>query len=190
MKFFLFVLLQTILLATGPYAAPSQRGILIDKVWSGHPVGFGLLTERGHQFIAYYDATRRLTIAGRKLGDEQWVRVQPEGVPVPKRKRPSNVTEWDSHNYLQLVLDRDGCLHLSGNMHVDPLVYYRTRKPFDLSTLERIDRMTGQREGRVTYPTFSRITRVISVSVTATAAAATGVTSIMCMTRKRAPGGG
>lgn len=39
-------------------------------------------------------------------------------------------------------------------MHADPLVYYRTRKPFDLTTLERIDRMTGELEERTTYPRF------------------------------------
>lgn len=131
-------------------------GVLIDKVWAGHPVGFGLLTERGHQFIAYYDAERRLTVVGRKLGGTNWTRVQPEGVAVPNRKRQSNVIGWDSHNYLTMALDRDGCLHLSGNMHADPLVYYRTREPFDLNTLERIDRMTGEREERTTYPLFSR----------------------------------
>jgi hypothetical protein len=39
-------------------------------------------------------------------------------------------------------------------MHVNPLVYYRTRQPFDVTTLERIDRMTGEREARCTYPVF------------------------------------
>lgn len=134
--------------------AAEPAGELIDRVWAGHPVTFALLTERGHQFIAYYDAERRITIAGRKLADAKWTRVQPAGVPVPARKRDSNVTNWDSHNYLRLALDRDGCLHVSGNMHVDPLVYYRTRRPFDVATLERLDRMTGDREMRCTYPLF------------------------------------
>jgi len=136
-------------------AADSTEGILIDRVWSGHPVGFALLTERGHQFIAYYDAERRMTVVGRKLAETNWTRVRPEGVAVPKRQRMSNAIGWDSHNYLTMALDRDGCLHLSGNMHADPLIYYRTRKPFDLNTLERIDRMTGEREERTTYPVFS-----------------------------------
>jgi hypothetical protein len=130
------------------------KGELLDRVWSGHPVSFALLTERGHQFVAYYDAERRLTVAGRKLGNSKWDRVQPPGVPVPGKGRDSNVTHWDSHNYLRLALDRDGCLHLSGNMHVNPLVYYRSRSPFDVTTLERVDRMTGERETRCTYPIF------------------------------------
>ena len=121
-----------------------NRYEVVDRVWAGHPVSFALLTERGHQFMAYYDSERRLTVIGRALGSEKWMRVKPPGV----------VTGWDSHNYLRLALDRDGCLHLSGNMHNDPLVYYRTSQPFDLTTLERIDYMTGDREQSATYPVF------------------------------------
>ena len=134
-------------------AAVAPEGELIDHVWSGHPVSFALLAERGHQFIAYYDAERRLTVLGRKIGDRDWTRVQPPGVPSA-HGRDSNVTGWDSHNYLRLALDREGGVHLAGNMHVDPLVYYRTRAPFEVGTLERIDRMIGEREARCTYPVF------------------------------------
>jgi hypothetical protein len=142
-----FLLTVTRLLAAAP------TGELVDKVWAGHPVSFALLTERGHQFIAYYDAERRLTVAGRKLGETTWTRVQPAGVPSA-HQRDSNLTGWDSHNYLRLALDRAGCLHVSGNMHNDPLVYYRSGQPFDVATLARIDRMTGEREARCTYPVF------------------------------------
>jgi hypothetical protein len=153
MKRFLHLLCQ-ITLAAPCLAAAAPEGILIDRAWSGHPVGFDLLTERGHQFIAYYDSERRLTVKGRRLDASDWTTVHPDGIEVPRRDRMSNVTGWDSHNYLTMALDRDGCLHLSGNMHVDPLVYYRTSRPFDLTTLERIDRMTGELEERATYPRF------------------------------------
>ena len=141
-------------LAGSARAASAPGGTLLDHVWSGHPVGFAFLSERGHQFIAYYDAERRITVLGRKLGAEKWSRLQPGGVPVPRRNRSSNVTGWDSHNSLRLALDRDGHLHLAGNMHVDPLIYYRTRVPLDVTSLERLDRMTGEREARCTYPVF------------------------------------
>ncbi|HVS54002.1 MAG TPA: BNR repeat-containing protein [Opitutaceae bacterium] len=134
--------------------AETPAGELIDRVWSGHPVSFAFLVEREHQFIAYYDAERRITLVGRKIGDEKWTRLQPPGAPAPREQRMSNVTGWDSHNYLRLALDRNGCVHLAGNMHVDPLVYYRTRAPFDVATLERLDRMTGEHEARCTYPVF------------------------------------
>jgi hypothetical protein len=151
------ILVLALLLLAGavPWrAAAAEAGELIDRVWSGHPVGFSMLAERGHLFIAYYDANRRITVIGRRLGEREWQRCQPEGVEVPRRKRMSNVTAWDSHNYLRLALDRDGHLHLSGNMHVDPLVYYRSRRAFDVTSLERLDRMTGEREERCTYPVF------------------------------------
>jgi hypothetical protein len=92
-------------------------------------------------------------VAGRKIGETTWARVQPPGGPSA-HGRESNVVGWDSHNYLRLALDHAGGLHLSGNMHVDPLVYYRTKTPFDVTTLERVDRMTGERETHCTYPVF------------------------------------
>lgn len=133
---------------------PASAPLALDEVWSGHPVRFALVTERGHQFAAYYDKDRRITVAGRRLGDKEWTKFQPEGKPLPHRKRDSNVTGWDSHNYLALALDRDGYLHLSGNMHNDPLIYYRSSRPFDVTSLERLDRMTGRLENEVTYPVF------------------------------------
>ena len=46
-------------------------------------LGFAFLGERGYQFIAYYDADRRITVAGRKVGDPGWARLRPAGVPLP-----------------------------------------------------------------------------------------------------------
>lgn len=140
--------------ATACAAACAQEASTIDRVWSGHPVGFAVLAERGHQFVAYYDANRRLTVAQRKDGDKEWQHFKLPGIPVPGTRRASNVTGWDSHNYLALALDREGYLHLAGNMHVNPLVYYRSTKKLDAASLERLDRMTGENETRCTYPLF------------------------------------
>ena len=140
-----------------PAAAPADilSESLDDRVWAGHPVTFAFVTERGHQFLAYYDAERRITVASRRLDETEWKRFQPEGVPLANRGgRPSNVTGWDSHNFLDLALDKDGHVHLSGNMHNDPLIYYRSRLPLDIGSLERLDRMTGRRENNTTYPVF------------------------------------
>ena len=43
------------------------NSIEIAKVWSGHPVGFDLLAQNQHQFIAFYDANRQMVIAGRQI---------------------------------------------------------------------------------------------------------------------------
>ncbi|MEY3898066.1 MAG: hypothetical protein RLZZ214_3587, partial [Verrucomicrobiota bacterium] len=97
------LLLLQIALAAPCLADGVSGGMLIDRVWSGHSVPFDLLTERGHQFIAYYDSERRLTVKGRDLDSPDWTTVHPEGTEVASRKRMSNVTGWDSHNYLTMV---------------------------------------------------------------------------------------
>lgn len=112
------------------------------RVWSGHPVGFSLLTAGKYQYAAFYDTARTMCVARRELGSDQWT----------IRRLPS-VTGWDSHNYIALARDKDGYLHLCGNMHVAPLVYFRSRKPDDISDFERLP-MTGERELKATYPVF------------------------------------
>ena len=117
--------------------------IPVAPVWAGHTVGFALLTHGNRQFVAFYDADRRLTVAARNLSGRDW-----QFVVLPE------TLGWDSHNDVVLAADRDGFLHLSGNMHGVPLVYFRTTHPGDISTFARETRMTGQRESRVTYPLF------------------------------------
>ena len=106
-------------------------------------MGFCLLTKPPFQFVAYYDAQRRMSIAQRSLDSTNWTIT----------KLPSTLG-WDSHNYVALALDRDGFLHVSGNMHCVPLVYFRSEKPLDAASLQRVPAMVGDREQRVTYPVF------------------------------------
>jgi len=117
----------------------------IERVWAGHRVGFCLLTHGDHQFAAYYDAERRMTAAGRKLGEEHWTLAKLD-----------STLAWDSHNYVTMAIDREGHLHVCGNMHVAPLVYFRSDKPLDVNSLRRVPAMTGDAEKHVTYPEFFR----------------------------------
>ncbi len=145
-------LLALILAATSADAAdaapPAEKVdqvLEVSPVWAGHPVGFALLTHGEHQFVAFYDDQRRMTVGQRRLGDETWRFVRlPESVA------------WDSHNYITMTADDDGFLHLSGNMHVVPLVYFRTTRPLDIATFERVKSMVGANEARTTYPVFLR----------------------------------
>ena len=114
----------------------------IAKVPSDFPVGFSLLSAPPHQFAAYYDSERRMTIASRLLNAADW----------QYQILPSTVG-WDSHNYITMAVDNAGHLHVSGNMHVSKLVYFRTQTPGDITTLRQLP-MTGQEETRVTYPKF------------------------------------
>ena len=127
---------------------------LLSTTWSGHPVGFDLLTHGDYQFAAFYDADRNMTVASRHLGSTDWTLAHPQGVWLEQRGRLSSQLAWDSHNYVTLAIDSLGYLHLSGNMHVDPLIYFRTTVPLDVTTFEQVDFMTGELETRCTYPVF------------------------------------
>lgn len=125
---------------------PAPSALDIEPVWSGHSVGFSLLTRQGRQFAAYYDAQRRMTVAQRDLGSDTWIFT----------RLPTQVG-WDSHNYVTMAFDEDGCLHVSGNMHCVPLIYFKASKPGDATSLERITTMVDPAiEKRVTYPVFFR----------------------------------
>lgn len=117
----------------------------IAPVWSGHPVGFCLLTTGGRQYAAFYDAERHMTVVARDLDSPEW-----ESVVLP------STLGWDSHNYVTMAADDDGFLHLSGNMHCRPLVYFRTETPHDISTFRAVPHMAGRDEDRCTYPRFMR----------------------------------
>lgn len=114
----------------------------VAPVWAGHSVGFALLTHGEDQFVAFYDKDRQMTLAQRKLNERDW-----KFVKLPER------VVWDSHNYITMIIDSDGYLHVSGNMHVQPLVYFRSQKPLDITTMKRV-KMVGAEEKRTTYPIF------------------------------------
>ena len=140
------MLLPALILSAAAFAQTPEAVEIsgLAQVWAGHPVGFCLYTHGERQFAAYYDAERRMTVAVRTLGEAEWHTV--------------NLSEkigWDSHNYIAITIDDDEYIHLSGNMHVAPLVYFRTREPLDIDTFERAA-MTGEREKRTTYPRFFR----------------------------------
>lgn len=119
-----------------------DRSLDVARVSADFPVGFCLLTNGERHYVAYYDHERRMTVASRTLDSDAW----------QSQMLPSKVG-WDSHNYLTMAVDDDGQLHVSGNMHCVPLIYFRTDKPGDITTLaKRV--MTGELENRVTYPRF------------------------------------
>ena len=129
----------------------------IDTVWAGHPVGFYLLTDNNRQYAAYYDANRDMVVAMRDIGQDEWTKFKPQ---TDYHKPPSQASPatcklgWDSHNYITMAIDSEGFLHLSGNMHCNNLTYFRTTKPYNITTLTHIKEMTGSDEKRATYPVF------------------------------------
>ncbi|MDQ8183606.1 BNR repeat-containing protein [Pelagicoccus sp. SDUM812005] len=115
----------------------------IDRVWSGNYVGFDILMSGQHQYVAYYDANRQMTVAHREAS-APWVYYKVD-----------SWYGWDSHNYITIELDTEGHLHLFGNMHAQRMEYFRTRFPHDVRTLERIHVLENAELEKVsTYPKF------------------------------------
>ena len=139
----LFVVMFVWVFATACTAA--EECIDIAPVWSAHPVGFSLCSTPERQFVGFYDAERRLTIASRGVKEKAWkFAVLPETIG------------WDSHNYVAMAVDDNGDIHLCANMHAVPLIYFRTSRPGDLDSFQRIPSMLGDHEARCTYPVFFR----------------------------------
>ena len=115
----------------------------ISDVWNGVSVGFKFVPRSDAVYVAFYSYDRSMTIGRYAFDEGKW----------ELKKLPTKI-EWDSHNYVDMAFDSDGILHVSGNMHASPLVYFRASKPNDISTLERVAQMTGDRERHTTYPRF------------------------------------
>lgn len=119
------------------------KSIFVDEVWTGAGAGFGFATRGDRQYIAYYDAERWMSVAVRSLDSEEWQKV-----------RLDNQIGWDAHNYVTFAFDSEGHIHLSGNMHGHQLRYYRTTRPWDITSFEGVHFMTGEEEDHCTYPRF------------------------------------
>lgn len=131
---------------TAPQVADAS---VVGRTWAGMPVGQALLTTQAKQYVAYYDADRNLTVAQRSM-DARGLPSSPWAF-----RRLDSKLGWDSHNAVTLAVDREGALHVAGNMHVDPLTYFRSAPGGDIQTLQRIATMVDPgTEDRVTYPAF------------------------------------
>jgi hypothetical protein len=114
----------------------------VADVWSGHPVGFSLVTTATRQYVAYYDTDRTMTVASRDLTSNTWTFA----------RLPSTVG-WDSHNYIAMDIDSTGFIHVAGNMHAAPLVYFRSTMANNAATFSS-GSMIGTNENSCTYPLF------------------------------------
>lgn len=140
------------LFLTAGFRSEAQKQILLEKkvisaekiadVWAGHPVDFNIMTAGDYQYVTYYDSARNMCVAQRNLKNDRW-----NYTILPSR------LGWDSHNYIAIAQDKKGCIHISGNMHGVPLVYFRTSRPHDIKSF-RAYSMVDSQEQRVTYPVF------------------------------------
>lgn len=120
-----------------------KQTINVDSVETSFPVEFSQAIAKGNQYIAYYDKNKNFCIAYRKLKEKSF----------HKTILNSKIT-WDSHNFTEIIVDKQGYIHVSGNMHNAPLNYWRSKKTYDASEFEDIHYMIGLEEDSVTYPHF------------------------------------
>src|SRR6188768_585350 len=105
-----------------------------------------LVTHGNIQYAAYYDADSLLTLAKRKLGDENW--------EIERSSYKGNVR--DAHNAISIMVDGEGYLHVAWDHHNNSLNYCMGAEPGSLVLTEKRI-MIGEGEGRVTYPEFHRL---------------------------------
>ena len=119
----------------------------IDHVWAGQRVFFDFVEQDGFQMIAYYDASRQMSVAVRKMRDIN-------GAPWSYHK-VSSWLGWDAHNKVEVAFDKNGIIHLIGNLHGNKLVYFRSTSPYDPRTLKQVNVMVDRSvEQSMTYPEF------------------------------------
>jgi len=144
-----FLLAVVLVLDVSAATVPRLGGsIAVAPVWPGHPVNFDLLSDGTSQFVAFYDTSRWMTIGTRPLDTDAWSFV----------RLPSQLG-WDSHNYVTMGIDCSGSVHVAGNMHNVPLVYFRTTNGCNLESFVHVPAMTGELEDKSTQPRFFHGTR-------------------------------
>ena len=145
--FYIFCLVWGFIIGiAGCSQTETKQDILdISFVPNAFPVDFGLYTHDNIQFVSFYDAEHYMTIGCRTLNSDVW-----------DFQRIDSKVGWDSHNSVIVTVDAKGIIHVVGNMHSSPLNYFRSTKPLDIHSLERIPQMTGKDEERTTYPIFMK----------------------------------
>lgn len=123
---------------------PNNDGIAVDEVWVGTGIPYEGVSVGPIVYLAYFNAEKELTVA----------RIDTKTGQVRKKHLGNTFKGWDAHNYVTLSYDKDGFLHVSGNMHSSPLVYARTLRPNDFDSLVLENKMVGTDEATVTYPRF------------------------------------
>jgi hypothetical protein len=134
-------------------AAPAQQRVtavdsmLVNQIWSGHPVDFSMAQKGDTLYAAYYlGNSRQLTVSMRNPVSGLWRHKTLTGSAA--------TVGWDSHNSITMVIDAQGLIHIAGNMHNNPLRYWRSDVPGEIDSIKQVTSMIGTQENSVTYPVF------------------------------------
>lgn len=105
-----------------------------------------VVSDEKYQFVAFYDPQSNVVLARREIGSDEW---QIEVTPYQGHTS-------DAHNIISIMLDGEGYLHMAWDHHVDVLRYCRSIEPYSMTLTDKLT-MTGQKEDKVTYPEFYRL---------------------------------
>nr|MDT0660363.1 BNR repeat-containing protein [Micromonospora sp. DSM 115978] len=118
----------------------------------------GILTWAGHQYTAWYTASRQVVLARRPVGS---------GVTGDWRRLtlPHSLSTYDSHNTISLgISPADGRLHVAMDTHDTPIHYIRSeaglvddpaRRDWRATRFGRVQRdLDGVDLGGISYPRF------------------------------------
>ncbi|MDO4949950.1 MAG: BNR repeat-containing protein [Bacteroidales bacterium] len=143
-----YVLLTLAVMAVGTSCSQMEKSdeSVVGYTISAFPVGPALYTVGNRQYVAFYDSLHQMTLAQRTLPDGAW-----------RYFALDEKVKWDSHNYITMCMDNQGVMHLSGNIHASPLVYFCTDASGDIETFHRSTPMVGENEQRTTYPHFMKL---------------------------------
>jgi len=125
----------------------------VDRTWAGHMTSPPILvTADDRQYLAYFNAERRLTLAWRRLDEDAW---HHRHFPV--------VTTWatGAHALIALAVDADGMIHLIPyrrglveSPEAPPnIIYYRSTRRHDPASMVRT-LMVSPEEPNPHYPVF------------------------------------
>ena len=113
-----------------------------DNVW----------TANGRQHVVWVDPEGSPHVGTRDLPAGAWRTFDLSQIPGNPLGTP---TAEDFHNVYAVSVDRDGFVHVSGNMHGNRLRYVRSRHPGAIDDW-LAPAMVGTDEESVSYPTFVR----------------------------------
>lgn len=121
--------------------------------WAAHKTSSPILvTADDHQYTAYYDDERRLTLAWRRVDQPAW-----------KQRKFPVVTRWatGAHAMIALTVDMEGIIHLipyrrdlsEAPASPPEIIYYRSACKHDPESMER-SFMVSPEEPHPHYPVF------------------------------------
>ena len=102
-----------------------------------------IVSHNNEQYVAFYDAEGKVTLAKRTLGSTSW--------EIETTHYKGEVT--DAHRSISLAIDGAGTLHMAWNQHNSPLQYCRSVRPGSLELSPPLPMLSTQ-EQSVTYPEF------------------------------------